>query len=823
MHRYFDSIWDALRVDVRYSLRGLRQSPGFTLAVTLTVALAIGATTTIGSLVNAIVLRRVSAADPGRLVSISATDVRTNQARLIFADAFDAYRRVQHAFSGMSLYSSGLLRVEAPNGTADAVFESVTPEYFGLLGARVGTGRFFTDADSARESVAVISDRFRQRLFGDAPMIGETVRMDGKPVTIVGVTAAGFNGLESDSGADVFLPIAVARSLSGDTRALRARYMVGRLGPGATLAQARAELGARWPAIQEATAPPSLPAAEEQALRSQRLEVESLASGFSGFRVLYGTTLVVLVALAGVLLAIGCINLAGLLFARSLRRRHQIAVRLALGASRGRIVQQILIDGVLLAFGGLVAALPLTWWTIRVLTAMMTIARATPLLRSLAPDVRVLGVLTVLTLVIGVAIGIPPACQSVRSRMADGLRPGRAIAGTLGRSGRLLLIAQVALSLVLLVGAGLFVSTLTRLRANDGSLHTRRIVWAPLDPTPGDHERINGVYLQALLRNLEALPGADAAALSVYFPAYLGFPGQLPTDRYSRTDARASAEIAGLTEFVSPGFFSTVGIPRLRGRDFTWADDGSAPSVAMVSESLAHRLFSGDEAVGRRLRTTSGQTTKEFDIIGVVADTAIGTIREPHQPVVFRPILQEPAKALYPLAHVRVTGDVKTVRAGYARVVASQGRHFVRAVFTVDQWVDHALLQERLTAGLSTFAAVLTLILACIGVYGLLAYAVVSRLREIGVRLALGATRGRVVRMILREGLTIVVSGVAIGVPCALAGARLIRSQLYGVGPNDPAITIAASATFLVIGVIASLVPAWRASLIDPMNALRQD
>jgi putative ABC transport system permease protein len=819
-------MWDALRVDIRHSLRGLRRSPGFTVVVILTIALTMGAITTIGSLLNAIVLRTVSVTEPNRLVSISATDIRTNQLGSLYADAFAAYRAAQHSLSSMCMYTPGLLRVEARNATADGVSEGVTPEYFDLLGVRAAAGRFFTDADGAGELVAVISDRFRRRVFGnDAAandVIGETVKMDGRPVTIIGVTAAGFDGLQFDSGTDLFLPIGAARSLAGDTQPLRTRYIVGRLKPGVTMAQARAELRARWPAILEVTLPSSLSSAEQQALRSQRIDAESLASGISGLRLQYGSSLAVLAVLAGFLAAITCVNLAGLLLVRSLARRHQIAVRQALGASCGRIVQQTLIDGVLLALGGLLASLPFPWWTIRGFAATASIARATPLLQNLTPDARVLGSATLFTLVIGVVIGILPAWQAVRARTADRLRPGRAIAGTLGRSGRLLLVAQVALSTVLLVGAGLFAGTLLRLRANDGSLHNR-IVWTPLSPTPGDRDPMSGTYLRALLQRLEGLQGVDAAALSVYFPAYLGFPGQLRMERYSRADAGTSAEVAGLTEFVSPGFFSMFGIPRLRGRDFTWTDDGRALPVVLINEGLAHRLFTGDEAIGQRLRAWSGRTTKEFQIIGVVADAAIGTIREPHQPVVFRPILQEPARARFALAHMRVTGDLKTVRDASVRAIASQGRHFVRAVFTMEEWVDHALLQERLTAALSMFAGGMTLALACIGVYGLLAYAVTSRIREIGVRLALGATHAQVVRMIVREGLAIAVPGVAIGIPCALVAARLVRSQLYGVVPNDPSTITGAAVVLVLTSVVASLLPALRASKIDPSEALRQE
>ncbi len=819
-------MWDALCVDARHSLGGLRRSLSFTLVVILTVALAIGATTTVGSLLNAIVLRTVSATDPDRLVSISATDIRANQPGYVYADTFVAYRPAQHSFSAMSMYSGGgLLRVDAHSATADGIVEGVTPEYFDVLGARLSAGRFFTDGDDAAAPVVVISDRFRKRVFGDnAAVIGETVKLNAKPVTIVGVAAPGFDGLQFDGGADLFLPIAVLRTISSDpTRPLRSINVVGRLAPGTTVAQARAELLARWPAIQGATLPPSFSAAEQQALRSQRIDVESLASGFSTLRRQYGPSLVVLIALTAVLLAIGCVNLAGLLLARSLGRRHQFAVKLALGAGRGRIIQQVVVDGVLLALGGLVASLPFAWWTTRTLTAMLTVGRGTPMLHSMTPDARVLGVATLVTFLIGLVIGLLPAWRAVSGWPADGLRPGRTIAGTLGRSGRLLLVAQVALSMVLLVGAGLFTGTLSRLRANDASFQARRIVFARLARTPGDREPISRAYLQALLEQLAGIQGADAAALSMYFPAYLGFPGLLPTDHYSRAEPVTSAEVAGLTEFVSPGFFSTFGIPRLRGRDFTWADDASAPPVVMVSEGLAHTLFPENGAIGRRLRMSSGPATKEFEVIGVVADAPIGKIREPHQPLVFRPILQEPTRAQVPMAHVRVTGDLKRVRDGYARVVESQGRHFVRGLFTLNEWVDYALLQERLTAGLSTFAGVLTVVLACIGVYGLLAYTVTSRIREIGIRIALGASRATVVLMIVRDGLAVAIPGVLIGIPCAVGAARLVRSQLYGVTPTDPWTIIGSAAVFIVIAVAAALIPALSASKINAIDALRQD
>ena len=816
-------MWDGLRFDARQSVRGLLRSPGFTCTVVVTLALTLSAATTMGSLLNAIVLRTVSAREPTRLISISATDSRTNLPAPLYADAFATYHDAQQSLSALSLYSTGLLRLEARGLTTDAVFEGVTPEYFEVVGVRTRAGRSFTDADGTHAPLAVISDRCRQRLFGEgADVIGETVRMDGQPVTIVGVTEPGFAGLQFDGGADLFLPLAVAQSLSGANRALHGNDIVGRLKAGVTIVQARAELHARWSAIQSGPPPPALSAGEQQAWRSERLDMESLAAGYSGLRQQYGTSLPVLAALAALLLTVGCINLASLVLARSLARHQQIAVSLALGASPRRIIQRVVLDGVLLALVGLAASLPLAWWTIRVLAATMTIARATPL-QPLTPDVRVLTVMTAITLVIGAAVSLLPAWRAIRGPVADGLRPDRAIAGTLGRSGRLLLVAQVALTMVMLVAAGLFTSTLSRLRANDVALLRPRILWSRLARTPGDRQPIGRAYLQGLVGQLEGIQGVDAAALSLYYPAVLSFPGQLPQDRYARVDGDSAHEIAALTEYVSPGFFNLFGIARLRGRDFSWADEGTTPPVVIVCERVARSLFGDGEAIGRRIHVTSGSTRREFEIVGIVANAAVGKIRDPYQAAVFRPMLQEPRQAQFPLAHVRVTGNIESVANAYARAIADQRHHFVDRVFTAEEWVDHALLGERLMAGLSTFAGAMTLVIACIGIYGALAFAVAARVRDIGVRLALGATRPKVLWTIVSQGLAIALPGILIGVPCAVAVARLLRSRLYEIGPNDPSTIVGACAIIVLTSVIASLVPAWRASNIEPIEALRHE
>ena len=817
-------MWDALRLDVRHSFRSLRRAPTFSLIVIVTLALAVGATAAVGSLLNAVVLRTLAVPHPEQLVALSALEPRANVDGYLYVDTFKAYRAIQRSFAQMSMYSGGgLTRVEARSGASeDASTETVSPDYFGLVGARLSAGRFFTETDDA---VAVISEGFRRRLFGNGPGIGEAITIDAVPATVIGIVADGFEGLQLDETTDIIVPFAVRRAATGDASTpFRSRIVVGRLARGVSIDTARAELLTRWPSIQSATLPAALTEADREALLRQRLNVAPLASGVSGLRTRYGTTLWVLLALMGILLTIACANLAGLTLARSLTRRHQVAIRLALGGSPRRVLWQLLLDGLLLSAAAFAGAVPLAWGIIRAVTASLVVGRAVGKFPTVTPDAGVLAATALLTVLIGLAIGVVSAWQSVAVRVDESLRPGRGIIGSLGRFGRGLLVAQVALSMTLVVGAGLFTATLAHLRANDTSLQSQRIVFARAFRKPGDRQLLPPDYYRTLVTGLAHMPGGDAAALSVYYPTYFGVTGPVPTDyHYTRADGITPVDAPVLTDFVSPGFFDLFRLPRLSGRDVSWDDRLEKPAVALVSASLARALFPAGDAVGQQIRIV-GPQRRGVEIIGVVADAPYGKLDDPHPLVVFRPIMQEVARAQFPMAYVRASGDLATVRDGYTRVVKSLGHRSLRDVFiTSSEWVDHALLQERYTAGLATFAAAITIVLACMGVYGLLAYSVTARVREIGVRLALGATRGTVVWMIVRDGLAIAVPGVLIGAPCAWASARLVRAQLYGIAADDPRTLLTAAAIFLATGLAASLLPALRASRVASIEALREE
>lgn len=491
-------MWDALRLDVRHSFRSLRRAPAFSLIVIVTLALAVGATAAVGSLLNALVFRTLGVLSPAQLVALSAFEPRASVEGYFYADTVNAYRASQRSFAQMALYASGgFTRVEVTGASSgnfgNAVTEVVSPGYFDIVGARASSGRLFNESDDA---VVVISEAYRRRLFGDASGIGTVLELDAVTATVIGVAADGFGGLQADGSFDIIVPYALMRAAGrGDpSTPLRSRQVVGRLARGVSIEAARAELLARWPSVQAATLPVTVSEAEREALLRQRVNVAPLASGFSALRDRYGTTLWVLLALMGILLAVACANLAGLILTRSLTRGHQAAIRLALGGSRWRVGWQVLVDGLLLSAVAFAVALPLAWGIIRIVTASLVSPRGPARFPSVTPDAGVIVATALLTMGFGLAIGVVSAWQSVAVRVDEGLRPGRGAIRSLGPFGRGLLVAQVALTMTLLVNAGLFTTTLAELRANDTSLQSQRIVFARAFRGPGDRELLPRGY-----------------------------------------------------------------------------------------------------------------------------------------------------------------------------------------------------------------------------------------------------------------------------------------------------------------------------------------
>jgi putative ABC transport system permease protein len=820
---------DALLQDVRHAVRSFRGSPGFTLIVILTLALSVGANTALFSVLNALVFRTLPVPDPQRLVVIGVEDDKGQTQPLIYNSTFEALRERQRAFETLTLYSGGgLLPVLSRGALVDGAVEGATPEYYTLLGVRPLLGRLLSADDASLTAdaalVVVLGARFWQRQFGGDPgVIGDTLLVDGTPLTIVGVTPPDFHGLQVDGGADFLMPIGRLRGISGDVRLPpRGWNVIGRLRPGVSLEQARGEIAAIWPSLQASTLPAGLSATQLMQMRSLHPTVDSLKGGFSSLRKQYASPLAVLVGLAALLLAIGCANLGGLLLARAVTRGPQMAVRIALGATRRRLIQQVAVESLLLSSAGTAVALPLAWWGSRQLGATIWMSALRPLGLSMTPDARVLAVAAAVAVGTGLSVCVLPAWLTTGFQSDIDLRPVRVTTASITRSGRALLVAQVALSMILLVGAGLFANSLVRLRGNE-SVFARHVTWGRLWLKPGARTaRFDAAYLRELVRRFSEMPGAESVAFSMVFPASFNTAGR--PDTVARADVLdTTSDVDAIAETVSPSFFETVGITRLRGRDFTWNDDARGKPVTIVSARLASVLFPAGDAVGKSLRISRDPSHRPIEIVGIVADAAIGNFRNPHAAVIFRPMLQELDRARVPIVSVRSRGDAPATTEAMKAIATAAGPHYLRTTSSLERQVDDSLLQERMLASFATAFSALAVMLSAVGLYGFLAYAVARRTREIGVRMALGASRSAVLQMVVGEGVSVATAGIAIGVPGALATGRLTRSLLYGLAPNDPATIVAVSAIFAAVAIGACLIPAYRASSIDPISALRHD
>jgi predicted permease len=739
----------------------------------------------------------------------------------------------QRSFESLALYSGGgILRTDARGVQADASVEGATPGYHAMLGIHPLLGRLISSADAPDQSdsapVVVLGYRFWRRQFGGDPrVLSETVRIEGIPLTVIGILPPEFHGLYVDQDADVTVPLAALRQIAGDPkRPIRALSVIGRLAPGVTLSQARAELAMLWPLLRTSTTPVGLTAAEDRDMRASQIGVQSVANGFSSLRTRYADPILVVVGLTTLLLMIGSINVSGLLLARAIARGPELAMRVMLGASRARLIQQLVVESLILAVAGTVVSLPMASWGSHLLSAMLWSGQAVPLALSVAPDARVWMLAAASSVAGGVVIGVLPAWRATGRHGSLLLQTTRNASGSSGVWRKALVVAQVSLSLVLLVGAGLLARSVANLRANDAAFSKRSIIWARLWLNPGVRQISNGAtYYSELTRQISQLGGVESVGLSYLFPTYFGAtPAPQVIGEADVSDA--SGDVPGIMEVVSPGFFKTIGIGLADGRDFSWRDDEHGAAVAIVNGALARRLFPKGDALRRRIKVGNDRSRQHLEIVGIVQDAPMGNIRRPDMPVAFRPLAQESQYARVPVLNVRVDRDLKSINGitdGLRRIIAPFNRHFIRDARTLDEAVNQSLLQERLVAAFANWFAGLAVLVSCIGLYGSLAYTVTRRTREIGVRMALGATRASVLRMIAREGTRLALLGVAIGIPCALAAGRLIRFLLYGLPPSDPTTLIAASSVFVMIAITAGLLPAYRASTIDPITALRQD
>lgn len=816
---------DDLITDARYALRRLVRFSGSSVFAVMALALAMTANTTVLSLLNATSLRRVDVGNPRELIKIQPIDLKSSRPGFVYQPTASALNESALFLSRASMYVTPfVLRADIRGVTRDVSMEAGGEGFFELLQVRLTLGRDFTPVDagaSTQQLTAIISSAIWQRLFANDPsVIGQTLLIENKPVTIIGVAPAEFGGLSGDTVTDIWVPVATARTLISDSSApVRSSQLVARLARGTTLDRAHSELLNRWPAIQNASTQ-TLPASLRQAAQAQTIEVTSAARGFSLLRTQYERPVVALFVLTMLFLAIASVNLAGLITTRSIAERLQTAVKVALGASRARLIRQAAVEGLFVAFSALILTIPATWWLCQQLTTAVSSTRSMPLQPGLAPDELVLASSIALAAVIGVGVFVIPAWRVSANGYQEVIRGTRS-AGHLNRSAKIAIVAQIALSMTLVVGGSLFARTFDVLENNQRRFRDQDILFTRLPRTPGDRTRLEGPYFQQLVTKLAMLQGVRSAALSTSFPGFLGSKTPLPTEVYLGPANGNDPQIAALTEFVSPGFFTTFDITLRLGRDFDWDDGVGRQAVAIVNQRLAATLFPNGDPIGQFIRS-GGPTPSTFEIVGVVETTTIGSLREPDLPVVFRAVQQNLTRAQVPIAHVRVEpGSADSVRETYARAVAEEGHHYVRSLLTFDQFMNNALIQERLLFAVTSAIAIVGVLLACWGVYAALAYSMAIRTREIAIRMAIGASPKAVLRGVLVDGMTLAGTGVIIGVPVALAVATMVRSQLFGVSATDPAILVSVATGFLIIVLVAVAVPARRAARTDPSNALR--
>jgi predicted permease len=693
-----------------------------------------------------------------------------------------------------------------------------------MLGVRPLLGRLLPEQpanSTIAEPVVVISYDFWQREYaGDPAVLGQTLRFRGVPLAIIGVTPRGTPSLGVELTPDFTVLQSIYPQAYREPATARIYYIVGRLRPTMTLEAAQARLDAIWPGIQRAAvSTPGAPATRY--MRDlHEIRLESAAHGFSPLRTRYDRPLRLLVGLAAIVLLVACLNLGALLLARAVVRQGELAIHLALGATRARIARQLLAEGAVLATFGTIAAVPLAFWISRTLVALIWNGPV-PITMPLAPDARIFIGMAVGGWLCGLIVSAPAlAFWLTRPERASG-QMRTVLAGT-GWMGKSLVVCQLALTLALLFAAGLFFKNLAQLRAIDPGYRTRGIAWMRLNELPGRAPIADPVsYSRELIAQLSRLPGVSAVALSNLFPTASASRPSVVSVRV--VGALPDAAIKASPEYASTEFFTLTGIGLIEGRLFTPVDDATHPPVAVINATLAHQLFPDGHALGQRIQFEgTPAAAPQAEVVGIVRDASPGDVRIARQPMFYRPIFQEPAFLRVPVVSIRAE-DPGSLSAPVRRVIASFDQHYPWEVNILQDTLERALITERTLTDLSAFVGGLGLLLASLGLYALLAYTIGRRHRELGLRMALGASGPVLVRMVIRDALVLLGLGLAIGVPAAIGVGQLAGAMLFGLSGADP-ITLVATTLVLVAAVFLALAgPARRVAGIEPAVALRAD
>ncbi|MGC4051145.1 MAG: ABC transporter permease [Paludibaculum sp.] len=816
---------------LRQALRSLRSAPAVTILATLSLALGIGANTAIFSLINGLMLRTLPVPHPEQLLQVTMDSPQFYSNPL-----WETIRDHQQVFSGLFAYCRWRFNLSSGGEAryANGIFAS--GQYFDTLGLQPAIGRILTKADDWRgcPGAAILSHGFWQKEYGGrTEILGKTISLDGHPIPIAGVTAPGFTGLDVGSTFDVLVPLCAEKVLHGETsnldiHAAPGNYntlyawlrLVGRPNPGITPGQATARMKALAPSIFQTTVPAHWGSLEQNDYRKRTLVTVPFATGLSYLREQYHDALMLLMGIVGLVLLIACANVANLLLARCVARRREFAVRMALGASRGRLIRQLLAESLLLAGLSALLALLIARWATSGLLAILDV----PL--DAVPDWRVLGFTAAIALLTSLLFGLAPAWRGTRIQPFAAMKAQArdTIGGSRFSTARGLVALQLALSLPLVVGAGLMLTTLRKLMTTETGFAKDQVLIAGADLRNAHYapEHRRDAYLR-MLAKLRTLPGVRAAANSSLTPVC----GCASTRELAieEVPGHSTPLIAVDTNSVGDGFFESLGTPLLAGRDFDLHDTPDAPPVAVINQTMANRYFGTASPLGRRFRVRKGNTMgSPVEIVGVVGDVRYGSMRDTIRPLVYLAWNQDPLPFPMTNFEIRTAGASPALLTGAVKAAIAEVHPAVSLEFTtLATRVEESTSRERLIAGLSGCFGALALVLATIGLFGVVSYGVARRTNEIGIRIALGAEHGRILRMVLREVLTMAWAGLCLGLLLTLALTRSVAHLVYGLSPNDPTTLALAVLLLLAIAAGAGYWPARRASRIQPLTALREE
>lgn len=839
-------MFDSLLKDIRYSFRGLLKRPGFTAVALVILALGIGANTAIFTLINAVVLKPLPVTKPQELVlfddspsegtSVTDGDPIAGQWHRFSYASYRYFREHDRSFQELSAFRSGESRVsvrrtDAQSGEAAqrASGHLVSGNYFAVLGVNAMQGRVLTNEDDSPSSqpAAVISNGYwKQKLSSDPHIVGRNILLNGTAFTIVGVMPPEFFGTRVRRSPDFWLPLRFQpqielRKSSLDDQNVYWLNLIGRLKPGVQIEQAQAGVNVELRQFLTEQSGSQLNDDLRLAIQNSYVSLAPGARGLSGLRFFYSRALRMLMVIVGLVLLIACANVGNLLLSRAAARQAEISLRQALGASRGRLVRQLLTESLLLAMIGGVAGVMVAQWGVSVLVSRL--AATSPL--DVKPDASVLLFTLSISLFSGVLFGIAPALRATKTDLTSALKEksthGRKHRFNLGSA---LVVAQVAVSLVLLVGAGLFARSLIKLQQEDLGFNRDNVLLTSVDTRLAGYkpDELSGVYRQ-LYERLSTLPNVRSATMASYSPMAGTSTNSTVTVRGYTSNKGENMNVADI--LIGPSFAETLGVPLLMGREIGLQDTPTSARVGVVNQAFAQAFYPGQNPIGRRLTFEEDSDKDDFEIVGVIGDAKYDNAKEKADRTVYRPILQvQDQLAFANIFELRTAGDPLNISAEVRAAIAQVNDKLpILNSTTLRIQTDAALQQERLIAQLVSFFGLLGLLLSCVGLYGIMAHAVVRRTNEIGIRMALGAERRDIIWMVLKESLLLVAVGLAVGLPASWGAAQLISNQLFGLRPSDPLTLITAVTLLTLVAALAGYLPARKASRVNPLVALRYE